>query len=87
MAAKMLWSFYSNDNSKFKTRAEVLEYVANSTKPMKHTHGFGYRNPSINRRDIPLSTALHLVENECYVDVSEYDDYIHINTFSEMDMW
>ena len=68
-------------------RAKAKEIVITTEKKLKHTSGLRYRNPTICDVPITREKALKLIESESFLDITEYDDYIHFNTYSENDMW
>lgn len=76
-------SFYDGTLDKIKAK----EVIASTDKALKYTYGFGYRNPTTNHKPITREEAMKIVENEGWLDITEYEDYIHLNAFSENDMW
>ena len=68
-----------------KDRALALLHL--SEKPIKYTHGLGYRGPSIHNEPITKDKALEIIEKESLIDIRENEEYIHINTYSKNDMW
>lgn len=68
-------------------RAKAKEAIQNSKKPCKYTYGLGYRNPTTNRAPISKDEALRIVDTEGFLDITEHDDYIHLNAYSSNDMW
>lgn len=66
---------------------EVIEYIEKADKPFKYTHGIGYRSPTIHKVDVTKERAIEIWEDNSLCDIEEYDEYIHINTFSSNDLW
>lgn len=67
---------------------EVEEFLKSTTKPILYTHGLGYRHPTIYKQPIDLERALKITGNRGEIfDLEEYEDYVHLNTFSENDLW
>lgn len=83
-----LWSFYSNEHSKFADKQMAIDYALASGKPFKYTHGLGYRNPTTHNKPISLEEATKIMtEPGEWLDIDERDDCIHLNTYSSNDMW
>lgn len=68
------------------TKEQAIEFVKTTEKPFKYTYGLGYRKPSIHNMPISREDALSHM-GKCMVDMEEYENYVHINRYSEMDMW
>ena len=68
-------------------RAEAKKVIANTDKPCKYTYGLGYRNPATNRKPISKDEAFRIIDKEILLDINEYEDYIHLNAYSENDMF
>lgn len=68
-------------------RAVLKEALKMKGKPIQYTYGLGYRNPTTNHEPITLEEALKIVDTQSLLDAHEYENYIHLNAFSEMDMW
>lgn len=77
---------YSFTGRRENTPKEIVEYVLKTTKkPFKYTYGFKYRNPTTYMVPITRESALEKLKDWC--DVTEFNDYIDINTYSSNDMW
>ena len=76
-------SFYNNTLD----RALLKDFITRTSKPIKYTYGLGYRNPTIYKASITKEKALQIVDRESLLDANEYEDYLHLNAFSENDMW
>ena len=76
-------SFYHGTLNK----AVLKEALKDRGKPIKYTYGLGYRNPTTNHKPITLEEALKIVDTQGLLNAREYENYIHLNAFSEMDMW
>lgn len=68
-------------------RAKAKEIVTTTKKGFKYTSGLRYRNPTTCDVPITREKALELIEKESLLDIDEYEDYIHFNTYSANDMW
>ena len=68
-------------------RAKAKEFIVETEKPLKYTYGLGYRNPTTNHKLITKEQAREIIDKESLLDVTEYDDYVHLNAFSSNDMW
>lgn len=70
------------------SKQEVIDFLRSTDKPIKYTYGLGYRNPSTHNKPISLQEALDIVEREWgMLDVDERPKYVHLNAYSENDMW
>ena len=76
-------SFY-NGTLNTKRAKEVIQAT---DKVLKYTYGLGYRNPTTNHKPISKKEAIEIIEKEGWLDITEYEDYIHLNAFSGNDMW
>lgn len=76
-------SFFNGTLNKPKAK----EFILATSKPLKYTYGLGFRNPSTNHKPISKEEAIRIIDNEGWLDIDEYEDYIHLNAFSENDMW
>ena len=68
-------------------RSELLTFIKNTDKPIRYTYGFGYKHPTTNRKLIMKEQAVEIVNNQDLLDADEYEDYLHLNAYSENDMW
>lgn len=66
--------------------SEAIEFINSTNKPLKYTRGLKFRNPTTLRVPISKERALEIIATE-WTDITEYDDYVDINTFSANDMW
>ena len=76
-------SFYNGTLNKEKAK----EYINTSSKPCQYTYGLGYRNPTINHNPISKIEAMEIIDRESFLDIDEYEGYIHLNAYSDNDMW
>lgn len=81
---KHLYSFMER---KYGTKEEAEEIIKDTDKEVLYTHGLGYRNPTIHKVPISKEEAINKLYENSLVDVDEYDEYIHVNSFSGNDMW
>lgn len=68
-------------------RAKAKEFIAETKKPLKYTYGLGYRNPTTNHEPITKEQAIEIIKKESLLDITEHNDYVHLNAFSSNDMW
>lgn len=67
-------------------RPEAADVVRASNKTLYHRYGFAYRGAE--KRPISKENALKIIEDTGnYLDVTETDNEILLNTFSSNDMW
>lgn len=67
-------------------RAKAREVVEASEKPLMFRYGFAYRGAE--KRAITKEKALKIIEDTGnYLDVTETDNEILLNTYSSNDMW
>ena len=78
------YTFYNKNNCNC-TREDCKRLVESTEKKILWTYGFSFRNPTINKEPITKEQALTLLEDS-FMDFDEYEDYIHINTYSANDM-
>ena len=69
------------------SKDEILDLVKITNKPCKYTYGFKYRNPTTYEVPISREEAIKTITNDIVIDVTEREDFIDINGYSEMDMW
>lgn len=68
-------------------RAVLKLKVQETHKPILFTYGYEYRHPTTHRQPVSVDKAISIIDNECYLDAEETDDYIHLNAFSDNDMF
>ena len=68
-------------------RRKAKEFIAETEKELKYTNGLRMRNPVICNEPITKEQASEIIENSDLLDITEYDNYVHLNTFSSNDMW
>ena len=68
-------------------KEKAVELIRNTDKQIKYTHGLGYRNPTIHNKPISKDCALEILDTESTIDIDEYQEHIHINTYSSNDLW
>lgn len=65
---------------------EAADVVRASNKTLYHRYGFAYRGAE--KRPISKENALKIIEGTGnYLDVTETDNEILLNTYSSNDMW
>ena len=68
-------------------REKAKEVIANTDKELKYTYGLSYRKPTTYKKPIDREEALNIVATESLLDITEYEDWIHLNGYSSNDMW
>ena len=68
-------------------REVAKNIIINSDKPCLYTYGLGYRNPTTNHKPISKEEALEIVKTKSLLDITEHDEYFHLNAYSDNDMW
>ena len=76
-------SFYDGTMNKDRLR----KFIEETEKEIKYTHGLGYRGPTTHNKPIGKEEALRIVKDYGLLDAREMEDYLHLNTYSENDMW
>ena len=76
-------SFYDGTMDKDRLK----KFIEETEKEIKYTHGLGYRGPTIHNKPISKEKALKIVDDYDLLDATEMEDYLHLNTYSENDMW
>ncbi len=67
-------------------RPEAADVVRASSKTLYHRYGFAYRGAE--KHPISKENALKIIEDTGnYLDVTETDNEILLNTYSSNDMW
>jgi hypothetical protein len=67
-------------------RPEAADVVRASNKTLYHRYGFAYRGAE--KRPISKENTLKIIEDTGnYLDVTETDNEILLNTYSSNDMW
>lgn len=67
-------------------RAKAKEVVEASEKPLMFRYGFAFRGAE--KRPITKEKALSIIDDSGnYLDITETDNEILLNTFSSNDMW
>ena len=68
------------------TKEDAIEFIRTTNKPFKYTYGLGYRKPSTHNEPITREQALKYMEDSL-VDMDEHEEYVHINRYSNNDLW
>lgn len=83
----LLWSSINNKGGKFAKKEEVIEYINETEKEIKRTHGFSWKNPTTYKVTMKKEKAINLIKKSSLIDITEEEDFVHLNTFSSNDMW
>ena len=65
----------------------TIKFLEETPKPIKHTQGLRFRRTTIHKVPVNREKAIKLFKENGLCDVTEHDDYVHVNTFSGNDMW
>ena len=80
------YTFFSKSESNC-TRDEAIEFLKNTDKKIRYTYGLAYRGPTVHKVPISKEDACEKMIKESYIDVDEYEDYVHINAYSSNDLF
>ena len=80
---KLYMSFYDGSLNK----EELKKFIKETDKPIVYTYGFAFRHPSTLRKPVTKDQAYEIVDKEGWLDATETDEYLHLNAYSENDMW
>lgn len=69
------------------TKEEALNLLETTDKPIKFTYGLAYRNPTTYKVPMTREDAIKTLSSNGLVDMQEFEDYVHVNKYSENDMW
>ncbi len=80
-----LYTIFGSEGCFSNDKEGLFAHLRKTNKQIKYTHGLGYRHPTID--NVPISAEEAIAEFERYrvADVTEFDDYIHVNTYSGCD--
>lgn len=85
MRLKQLWKLMGENKY---SKEDIIEILKTTKKPIKYTHGLGYRNPTIHKVDCDKEEAIEIFNKRSSMcDIDEYEDYIHLNTYSGNDLF
>lgn len=76
-------SFYDGTMDKEKLK----QFIASCEKQILYTYGLSYRNPTTNRKPITKSEAIKIINEESCLDATEEKDFLHINAYSNNDLF
>lgn len=76
-------SFYKGTINK----ALAIKRVMETDKQLVYTLGYEYRHPTTHRVPIDKVKAVQLIQGIGYLDIKEEETCIHLNEFSDNDMW
>ena len=83
METMLKMSFYNGTLN----RETLKEFIKKTDKPIRYTYGLGYRNPTTHKVLIDKDRALDIVATQSLLDADEYEEYLHLNAYSDNDMW
>lgn len=76
-------SFFHNTLNRYVAKKKIEA----SDKPLVYTYGYEYRCPSTHRVPIDKEKAFKIIDKNGYLDITEEENCIHLNEFSDNDMW
>lgn len=68
------------------SKEDIIKLIEETDKGFVYTYGFEYRNPTTHRVPITKEKALEYVK-DTVVNITEEDNQIHINRYSDNDLW
>jgi len=68
-------------------REKAKKVIETTEKPLRYTYGFSFRNPTTNKKLISKERAIEIINDESFLDITENDEFIHLNAYSDNDMW
>lgn len=80
------YSFFSSEYSNC-NQDEMREFMKTTNKQFVYTYGLSYRKPTTYRKPITKEEALNYFTKLGMIDVTEEDECVHVEEFSENDMW
>ena len=78
---------YSFMGSHELNREETIEFLKEVNKPIKYTYGLEYRGPTTHKVPMTAEKAIQTFKQGGAIDITEHDDYVHVNEFSGNDLW
>ena len=66
---------------------ELDDFIRTTDKQIVYTYGFEYRRPTTHRVPIGKDRALEICHSGDFLDATEEENCLHLNTFSDNDMW
>lgn len=68
------------------SKKEIVDFLKKTKKPIKYTYGLEYRRPTICKEPVSKKEAVKAFLKH-WSDVTEYDEYVYIQSYSANDMW
>lgn len=68
-------------------RNKAKEFVADTNKPLRYTYGLSFRNPTTHNKPITKDEAMKIIDGQGFLDITEKEEYIHLNAYSDNDMY
>ena len=65
----------------------LKDFIRTTDKPIVYTYGVTFRHPTTYRKPLSVDEALAVVDKEFYLDATEEENCLHLNAFSDNDMW
>lgn len=78
----MKMSFYNGTLD----RQKLIELI-NKAEDIRYTYGYAWKRPTTLRKPITKAMALQIVNSQSLLDADDESGYLHLNAFSESDMW
>lgn len=68
-------------------RNTLAEFIRSTDKPIVYTIGYEYKHPTTHRKPISKNDALKIANEEFYLDVDEEPECLHLNAYTDNDMF
>ena len=65
----------------------LFDYFRQTKKRIEYTFGFEYRHPTTCHELVTADEVIAKFQIAPFIEVYEFDDYIHVNAYSDNDMW
>ena len=70
-----------------RNRDDAKKHILETDKPLDYTCGLSYRKPATLNKPITKDEAMKIIDNADFLEITEYEDHIHLNSYSCNDMW
>lgn len=66
-----------------------IKRIQNTEKDIRYTYGFTWKNPTTNKVLVTKEKAIEILNsgNYAHYDLTDTEEYLHLNLFSANDMW
>lgn len=80
---KLKMSFYDGTLN----RDKLIDFIKETTKPIKYTIGFKYKNPTTCEKQISKEEAIKIIRSDAWIDATEREDFLDLQTYTSNDMF